>query len=208
MILTKSSDLNLNFSTELNSKLIELKQLNTLLTKELKIINDNFNQDEEDIKIGSIVLIKFDDETKIEGRVWGKKNYTGEYEVNRNGYKNYMNIPRKNLTNLSIGTLGELERKLWITQQKIQEYNKILENSKIPEILLENVYNVIEVVEIKHEFPCSIIEFVMAGKMQSSSIKIPHGQINDCGFYQLEVENNCIKSITRSSEIAFKYFKN
>jgi hypothetical protein len=99
------------------------------LVEQLKAINDTLNEFElvdsnkNEIEYGCRVqLTRFDGE-KIEGRVWGINKY-GEAQVNRDGYASYMDCNPSELKNLSVGTIGKLEKEKWIREQKISALKK------------------------------------------------------------------------------------
>lgn len=172
-----------------------------MLINDLEIINSNNN--EAEILIGSRVSILFDDGEIVEGRVWGKKSYDNLYEINRDGYSSYINIPRHQLKNLSIGFEGRLEKEIWLTKTEVAELKAIFIDSEIPIILLTKERNIVQIVKIESLYPCDKIEFVLSHNLNSGSIKIPNGKINKLGYYEILVSGNNIKSIIASSEKAF-----
>lgn len=201
-IIIKPKDLELTISKTITKRLNNLKDKLKILNEDLT--NLNLCSEEDEIPIGSRVLINLEDGTIREGRVWGKKRYNDNYEINKDGNKTYQNIDKKLLTNLSTGTIGKLEREIWLTKTQISQYEKILENSELPVILMENKNNIVEVVNIENYYPCDIISFVLANNLQSGKLKIPNGIINKLGYYEIRLKENTIESIIFSSETAFK----
>jgi len=197
-------DIPIDFRETFTVELEKLRLQVEILSKEIDLLNNIESQNNDEIKIGSRVLVTFEDKTSIEGRVWGKKSSTSVYEINRDGYKNYMNISRESLTNLSFGHIGELERKHWIANQKLIEYESILNDSAIPEFLIEQQFNIVEVIKFTFAYPCDKIDFVLGRNLRSGTLKLPQGHIKAVGFYEIEFDNQKLVGVKMSSEFAFE----
>ncbi|WP_269222534.1 hypothetical protein [Flavobacterium sp. IMCC34518] len=120
----------------MNPIILKVKELSNLYDQ-VKIINEtltpfeNENKNSENIiERGCRVLLKNNDGTSIEGRVWRIK-YNGEVEVNRDGYESYMNCKLQDLTNLSIGTIGNLEKQRWIKQQRMKSLSMDIDHTSL-----------------------------------------------------------------------------
>ena len=103
----------------INAKIGQLQQL-IVQVSEISQTLELLNIDDSDrIEYGCKVLIRYNDGTFKEGRVWGINKY-GMAQVNRDGYKSFMNFELSDLKNLSVGTIGKLEKTKWVMEQKIQ----------------------------------------------------------------------------------------
>ena len=103
----------------INAKIGELQELIVKLNEISQTLESLNIEDSDRIEYGCKVQAKYNDGTFIEGRVWNISNY-GTAQVNRDGYKSYMNFDLSNLKNLSVGTIGKLEKAKWIMEQRIK----------------------------------------------------------------------------------------
>lgn len=107
----------------------ELKRLNF----ESGVLNSLLSEvDDEDevpkISIGSRVLIKWKPNGETKGRVTGIRQSDGAFYVHRDGYSGLIclgiqspGLTEHSLENLSVGIYGKLDKRLWLTQNRILE---------------------------------------------------------------------------------------
>ena len=195
--------LDLNYQEEIENDLVKQTEQIKCIYEDLGQLGIEFNENNNDIPIGSRVIIKHNIRHK-EGIVSGKKTYNNIYEVIPDGQTSYNNFERSELTNISISYLGKLKRDLWVAEKKVYLYNEILKDSKIPDILLKNIFNIVEVIRVTKEFDFSIISFIMAKTLRSGTMKLPSKYIREEGFYEIEVKNSKIIGIQRSSKYVFE----
>jgi hypothetical protein len=110
------------------SKIREYTELNNTLN-EINETLDRFdlNCSSNKIEYGSKVLADYGDGKTIEGRVWGFGS-DGKVKINRIGYKSFMYFNINSLTNISVGTIGKLEKKQWILEQTKNELFQEISN--------------------------------------------------------------------------------
>ncbi|MGN6618617.1 MAG: hypothetical protein ACTHJ5_15705 [Ilyomonas sp.] len=172
--------------------------------EELTSYDEKLKDDEREIPIGSRVLVKRPNRNVTEGRIWGKKNYGNIYEVNKKGLKNYENIRRNELINLSIGVFDELERDIWIAEKNITNLGVLLSIGKLPQYLTKNSFYIIEIAMVlPYSELFDIVYFVLSDNLQSNTFLAPT-KVTNTGFYQIEVSDGEILDIRPSSKTAFE----
>lgn len=113
----------------------DIRELQDLVTQ-VTVINEtltSFHLDSfetDSIDYGSKVQLKNHDGSYIEGRVWGI-NKQGEIQVNRDGFKSFMNCKLADLKNLSVGTIGKLEKQKWIKERRIEKLTEEISKVRI-----------------------------------------------------------------------------
>lgn len=203
MSLLIPENLELPFFKTSENTLKQLQEALVSLKDEFSNYNPDLNDEVKSIPIGSRVLVTYDNGTTIEGRVWSVSK-SNIYQVNRDGYKTYMNFPISNLKNLSTGYLGILERNIWLHEQNIISYQEILTNAQIPEILTDSAVNVIEVIHIESFYLFDVISFILSTNLRSGKVKLPKNVIPELGYYEFEVLNNEIVAVNKSSKMVFE----
>lgn len=202
-ILLELKDLDLTLTIAAEKRLKQLRKKLEVLKSDFEELSTQDNDADNQIPVGSRVSISYDDGTKGEGRIWYPNHYGKGYGINRDGYSSYMYFPASAVKNTSIGTLGNLEREIWLTKVRIANYEEVLDGTGIPECLKEREKNIVQVVDVKRVFPCEIIEFVVSHNLYSGSLKIPAGKVFVPGFYEIVISEEKIVAINKSSELAF-----
>lgn len=114
----------------INAKIGELQELIAQVNEIAQTLEFLKIDDSDKIEYGCKVEVKYNDGSFIEGRVWGISKY-GTAQVNRDGYKSYMNFVLSDLKNLSVGTIGKLEKAKWVKEQRIQTLTHDISQSRV-----------------------------------------------------------------------------
>lgn len=129
----------------------EIEELNrqlSLIDEIIGQIQRNISSDE--ISFGSRVLIKWERGDTTEGRVVTNIEKDGSMLVHRDGYvgtirlgRNKEELSKHSLVNLSVGTLGKLEKQQWILTSKINvnknRIKEIIEKKEICPSLISSI---------------------------------------------------------------------
>lgn len=89
----------------------------------MKVVDETLDKilhgiSDEEIGVGSRVIITYEDGKTIEGRVWRMKR-DGFAAVNRDGYAAECLFKVSELKHISVGTYGKLEKQQWLLRKKI-----------------------------------------------------------------------------------------
>jgi len=180
------------------------------LENELRIIKPTFKQirdkiEDEEIGVGSRVLCTWTDGPggQKEGRVLNVTK-SNKFHVNRDGYAGIASFFRNQLQNLSVGSYGKLERRIWQIENRIEKIKTILSNSEIPEILNKFRFNYIKVIDIndsdRRRKDYINITFIHSKEDISRNIKLPVKIITELTYYQVEMVESDIKEILLSTK--------
>lgn len=185
----------------------EISLLDSILQKlksEMEIIQSNSLSIDDELGYGSRVTITYKNGEKINGRVTHIDKYKENFYIHRDGHNSLIKMKANDLIHLSIGVIGRLEKQIWILQQRKSNLENILYNSEIDIELIENKTSLIEIVSIIEEYPCEILEYVLAKNLKSGSLKVPQNLIKEVGFYELNISDSNVLSFKKSSKLAFE----
>ena len=158
----------------------------------------------DEVKEGSSVI--FNRGIPHQGRVIAISY--GKYAVNRDGYVGTINAKKNELENLSIGPVAELERQIWVLENRKSRISGHMEDAEIPNVLLKNKHNFIHVLEVKPKYPMPVgnyqsVTFISSIDKLSHKLKIQSGLLCENEYYQIEMENIDIKSVLKSTKEVF-----
>ena len=197
----------LNFRTSYQLEFSKLKQERELISSSVDAILNRV--DSNDLQVGSRVKCTYEKGSSVEGRIiWINGN---DITVKRDGHEPLWLFKREKVQNISVGTLGKFERRLWQIDIRFQEIRFDLEDANVPSILLKEPHNYVEIVEItqqqdtpfRHE-QYDFITFVHSIDDKSYRMKIQRGTVKELGFYQIDTDKKDIVDIIRSSERVYK----
>lgn len=114
----------------MSSYITDLKEEFECINLRLKIIADTIDKisvriSDETVGAGSRVKISLTDGSFQEGRVW-RLTKEGNYIVNRDGYANEFTASPNQITHLSVGTFGKLEKEQWLLKKRVEEIKREL----------------------------------------------------------------------------------
>jgi len=194
-----------NFRTYVKEELIEIEnELSPLKPIYVRLLESK-NSDE--IQEGSRVTFDRGHGRPVDGRVIAISG--GKYAVHRDGFAGTINARKNELKNLSIGPAAELERQIWVLENRKFKISGHLKDAEIPELLLTHKYNFIQVIEIHPNYPDAvgsyqIITFRSSTNEVSYKLKVPTGIIRENGYYQIEMEDGDIKAVLKSTKENFE----
>jgi len=188
------------FKTEISNLRKELDQISPAI-KEMKKLGTD-----DDIQVGSKVICTYKNGNTVNGRViWIESPDT--IWVNRDKHTTLWNFRKKDLKNLSVGTYGVLERRIWQIENRMNSIKADLKNAIFPQILEEDGKHYIEIVEIlkNNDIPFKnekydTVTFLHSNTDESYQITLPRNTINSTGFFQIKLRNSDIIEILKSSE--------
>lgn len=156
-----------------------------------------------EVKEGSRVTFTRGAGKPVDGRVLSVRR--GIYSVHRDGFVGTINAFKDDLVNLSISQEAELERQIWVLEWRKEKLLGHLEDAEVPVALLVNDYNFINVIDVPLSYGSyNIITFVSSMDNHSYQLKISVDLIRTTGYYQIEMEDDDIKSVLKSTKEIFE----